>query len=240
MRQVFCFLLFILSLPLTLRATFILGQVLDREGKGGLADVTIQNVHTGFNTNTDSAGNFTIAATQGQLIEFRKLGYKTVRFRMPGGAVPSYFKIIMQAGPIELPEYQVAGGSRNYKKDSLEYYQLYKNALEFPQLTGLDVIQHPFSALSKRNRRIWAFQKEYAVFEREKYIDYTFNASLVKNLTGLEGDSAQYYLRKFRPTYEQLRSMNEYEFYDFIKESVTYFRTGLRRYYKPSIRRSNN
>lgn len=210
------------------------------EGKGGLADVAILNVHTGFSANTDSAGHFTITATQGQLIEFRKLGYKTVRFRMPGGDVPSYFKIIMQAGPIELPEYNVAGGPRNYKKDSLEYYKLYKNALEFPQLTGLDAIQHPFSALSKRNRRIWAFQKEYAIFEREKYIDYTFTAAVVKNLTGLDGDSAQFYLRKFRPTYEQLRSMNEYEFYDYVKQSVEYFRTGLRRYYKPSILRSNN
>lgn len=240
MRQIVCFLIFIVSFPLLLNAETIKGQVLDMEGKHGIADVAIQNVHTGFTTATDSAGNFTITATTEQLIEFRKLGYKTVRFRMPGGDVPSYFKIIMQNGPIELPEYKLAGGSRNYKKDSLEYYQLYKSALEFPQLNGLDAIQHPFSALSKRNRQIWAFQKEYAVFEREKYIDYTFNASLVKNLTGLEGDSAQYYLRKFRPTYEQLRGMSEYEFYDFIKETVMYFRDGLKRYYRPSIRRSNN
>jgi hypothetical protein len=161
-----------------------------------------------------------------------------VRIRIPQGSVPPYFKIAMKAGPIELPQYDLAGQVRDYKKDSLRYYELYKNALEFPELTGLDIIQHPFSALSKRNRQIWAFQKEYAYFEQQKYIDYTFNEKLIAKLTGLKGDSVDRYLRLYRPTYEQLRSLNEYALYSYIKTSVDIFRHG--RKYTPVIRRSAN
>ncbi len=204
----------------------IRGEVIDLTERTILTFVNIQNIHVGISTSTDDSGRFSIAATAGQLIEFRKLGYKTVRFRVPPGKLPEYFKITMQQGPIELPETEVAGGIRNYKKDSIRYHELYKNALEFPELTGLDVIRHPFSALSKRNRQIWAFQKEYNYFEQEKYVDYTFNENLVTNLTGLSGDSAAVYLKKYRPPYEMLRSMNEYTFYTFIKQTVELFRSG--------------
>lgn len=222
-----------------MHAASITGEVIDMEDRAALSDVTIWNIHTNSSAYTDSNGHFTIMASSDQLLEFKKLGYKTVRFRVPGGTIPPYFKIIMQKGPIVLPEFNIMDHERNYKKDSLEYYELYKNALEFPTLTGLDMIRHPFSALSKRNRQIWAFQKEYTVFEQQKYVDYTFNEKLITSLTGLTGDSLHYYMRRFRPTYEQLRGMNEYSFYSYIKEAAIFYRSGFRRRDQPSIRRSS-
>jgi hypothetical protein len=227
-----------LALPFISAAENITGEVVDHTRKKGLGNVTIVNIYSSAGTLTDSGGRFKIMANKGELIEFRKLGYNTVRIRIPQGNVPPYFKIVMQHGPIELPEHAIAGQTKDWKTDSLRYYQLYKNALEFPELTGLDIIQHPFSAMSKRNRQIWAFQKEYAWWEQQKYIDYTFNEKLVAGLTGLKGDSVQRYMRLYRPTYEELRSMSEYTFYDYVKQSVDLFRHG--RKYKPTIRRSAN
>ena len=130
----------------------------------------------------------------------------------------------MEKAPVELAAVEVNGIPRDYKSDSLRYYQLYKEALEFPQLSGLDVIRHPFSAMSKRNRQIWAFQAHYIWYQQQKYIDFAFNEKVVASVTGLRGDSAQTYIQMFRPTYEQLRSMNEYAFYNYIKRTVTAYR----------------
>jgi hypothetical protein len=216
----------------------ITGEVIDMGENKGLAKVHIVNIHSRSTAETDSTGRFRIFAAKGELLEFRKMGYKTLRLRLPGGTLPPYFKLMMQKGPVELPGVEVLDRSGDYKKDSLRYREIYKRALDFPELTGLDVIRHPFSAMSKKNRQIWAFQKEYALFEQQKYIDYTFNERVVSNLTGLKGDSVNSYLRMYRPSYEQLRSMNDYTFYSYIKETVRTYRTG--RTYRPTIRRSSN
>lgn len=238
MRYSVFLLLLTLFVPSLLFGATITGDISDMSDRHALDNVNIVNVYTNVSTVSDAEGKFSIIVDKGQLLEFRKIGYKTLRLRLPEGTLPPYFKIMMQQGPIELPEFDLQAKNKNWKQDSTRYYELYKNALEFPKLEGLAAIQHPFSALSKRNRQIWAFQKEYTYWEQQKYIDYTFNQKLVTDLTGLSGDSLQTYMRRFRPSYEQLRNMNEYTFYSYVKESVRVYRTG--RPYRPVIRRSAN
>lgn len=204
-------------------AMLIHGDVSDRFSKETIGDVAIVNIYTNENTTTDSKGQFMMEVANGQLLELRKPGYKVLRVRIPEGNIPPYFKLMMVQGLIDIPD-NSPFQFRNYKKDSIRYHDLYKTYLEFPQLTGLDIIRHPFSAMSKRNRQIWAFQKEYNLFEQEKFIDYTFNEKLVAGLTGLKDDSAKTYMRIYRPTYEQLRSMSEYSFYAYVKNSVEAYR----------------
>ncbi|MBS1588603.1 MAG: carboxypeptidase-like regulatory domain-containing protein [Bacteroidetes bacterium] len=233
------FVVFFLLLGLVGKAANISGNIADAHTLQLLANVSIVNIHTNAATLSDLNGNFSIVAESGQLLEFRRMGYKTLRIRIPEGSLPPFFRVLMQDGPMELPEYQLQAKGHDWKRDSLQYHELYKTELDFPKLEGLDVIRHPFSAMSKANRQIWAFQKEYNYWEQQKYVDYTFSDRVVSNLTGLQGDSLQRYLKIYRPSYEQLRSMNEYTLYSYIKESVTIYRTG-RRIYRPIIRRSAN
>jgi hypothetical protein len=231
-------LVFLLHSFVTLAAP-ITGDITDGGTKAHIANVAVVNVHTSAGTVSDEQGRFSIEVSKGDLLEFRKIGYKTLRIRIPHGTIPPYFKVIMQQGPVELPEFDLQAQARDWKKDSARYYELYKGAIEFEKLDGLDVVRHPFSALSKRNRQIWAFQKEYNYWEQQKFIDYTFNEKLITSITGLTGDSLQFYMKRFRPGYDFLRSVNEYSYYAYIKESAEFFRTG-RRKYTPSIRRSAN
>ena len=212
-----------------IKAQSIRGDIVDVDTREPLSGVNILNVHKSHSTQSDTNGSFSILADKGELVEFRKLGFKTVRVRLPQGQIPPYFKIVMQIGPIELQEIELAGGRRNWQKDSLEYNELYRTWLEVPRLTGVEAIRSPFSALSKKNRQIWAFQKEFTWFEQQKYIDYVFNENLVAEITGLSGDSLQFFLRRYRPTYEQLRSMNDYNIYRYIRETGEVFRIGRRR-----------
>jgi hypothetical protein len=205
-------------------AQAIRGEVLDNEDKRPVAGVVIENIHTSLSISTDNNGSFLIAAAGGQLLEFRKPGFKTTRVRVPMGYIPSFFRIIMKKGLPVIQEVEMPPNRYDYRRDSIRYHELYKHELEFPKLSGFDMIAHPFSAMSSRNREIWQFQEDYEEFEKEKYVDRTFNAALITKFTGLKGDSLRTYMRRYRPSYPQLRSMNDYTFFNFIKTSVKYFR----------------
>lgn len=201
------------------------GHVLDVDGGKPMHDVDIHNIYTDEKISTNDAGHFALQVEPGQLIEFRQDGYKVLRVRIPRGKLPSYFKVMMEKKGTDVVDYvNGRGAAPDYKTDSMRYYALYKQALEYPRLTGIDVVQHPFSAMSKKNRQIWVFQDEYEFYQQQKYIDYTFNRELVNKVSGLKGDSLDVYMTLFRPTYPQLRNMNEYTYYNYIKSTVDAYR----------------
>ena len=216
-------------------AQTIRGDVLDMDTKKPVSGVSIQNIYTLLDITTDDQGGFIIAANSGQLLEFKKTGYKTARVRVPQGYIPPYFRILVKKGISDIkPDMYVAHNNRyDYTEDSIRYHELYKTALDFPKLSGLAVVQSPFSAMSKKNREIWQFQDDYTEFEKEKYVDKTFNEEVITKFTGLKGDSLHYFIRRYRPSYEQLKSMNDYALYNFIKASV-------QRYRMPNTPRNGN
>ncbi len=205
-------------------AQAIRGEVLDAD-RHPMKDVHIENIYTSLDVMSGEQGAFLIAASGGQLLEFRKAGYKTTRVRIPQGYIPPFFRIIIAKGITDLKGQGIADNRYDYKKDSLRFYELYKHELEFPKLSGTDLISHPFSALSKRNREIWQFQDTYEEFEQQKYVDMAFNAALITKLTGLKGDSVQSYIRRYKPSYELLRSMNDYTYFNYIKNTVRSYRS---------------
>ncbi|MBC7553087.1 MAG: hypothetical protein H7257_03815 [Taibaiella sp.] len=206
-------------------AQSIKGEVVDKDRKTGLGGVTIENMYTALIINTNDDGSFSIAASQDQLLEFKKPGYQSARLRIPKGYTPPYFKIIMEHG-FSKPGEMLARNNNRYdnRADSLRFRELYKHELDFEKLSAIGSIAHPFSALSKRNREIWRFQETYNETEQEKYIDKTFNEELINKFTGLSGDSLKRYMMRFRPGYEQLRGMNDYSFFTFIKRTANIYR----------------
>lgn len=204
--------------------TIISGIILDRKTNEPAPFVAYENIHTHQGGMTDSTGTFSLQVEKGQLIEFYKMGYKTARVRIPAGAIPPYFKIQIEEGALELREVQVYDRYRNYRNDSLRNYELYKNAINYQKLSGYQAIQHPFTALSKHYRQIMSFQREYAFLEEMRYVDYNFNEKIITQLTGLTGDSLNRYMHRFRPSYQEIRSMPEYYFYAYIKETVAIWR----------------
>lgn len=218
-------LLLLLSCTIPALSQTIRGEVLDMEDKKPVTGVAIENIFTGLNITTGSDGSFLIAGAGGELLEFRKPGYKTTHVRIPKGYIPPFFRIIITKGISPIKDAIASKDGRyNYKDDSIKFHELYKHELDFPKLNGLQAIASPFSALSKKNRQIWQFQDDYAEFEKERYVDKTFSDEVVTRFTGLTGDSLMAYKRRYRPSYEQLRSMNDYTFYNFIKVTVQRFR----------------
>jgi hypothetical protein len=208
---------------LAAKAQPVKGQVIDMTNGNNIAGVAIFNVHQNSRTVSAADGTFSINAAADELIEFSKPGYKAYKVRMPKGKWPPFFKIGLERPAID-PNIAANGPPTNYHDDSLRYYNLYKRELEFEKFTLVDMMKHPFSAMSKRNRQIWAFQDEFSWFQQEKYINYTFSKQMVTNITGMTGDSLITYMHMFRPTYNDLRAMTEYEFYAYVRKTGELFR----------------
>lgn len=219
--------LLLLSWCTPLWAQAIRGEVIDMDDKSPIEGVSIENIYTSLDVSTSLTGSFLIAATGDQLLEFKKNGYKTTRVRIPRGYVPPYFRIIMKRGLPEIDRNAIADRTNryDYRSDSLRLREIYKQELDFPKMSTIDKIAHPFTAMSSRNREKWQFQDDFAQSEKEKYVDMTFNAELITKITGLKGDSLTRYMRRYRPAYAQLRTMNDYTFFSYIKSTVQYFRS---------------
>lgn len=223
-------------LPLTLivlcafsfmaQALVMKGRVYDYKTNQPLANVNIINTYTDLGMTTDSTGNFALTVEQGHLIEFRKLGYKIARIRIESQELP-YYNIAMKEGAFDLDEVEITG--HNYHIDSLERREVYKWAIDHYTLDGLDIIQHPFDALSKRNRQIWAFQKRYDYFEKEKYIDFVFNPRLINKVAQMDSTDMELYRRYYRPGYDQLKAWTTYEFLEYVKRTAADFQRRRRK-----------
>jgi len=202
------------------------GKVYDAITKKPMENVTIFNTFTQKHFITDSTGLFTIDVERGHLVEFQKMSYKIQRVRISSNELP-YYSIAMVIGPLELEEVHIVG--KSYHTDSIIDRETYKWAIDHYTLDGLDVIQHPFDALSKSNRQIWAFQKHFDYFEKEKYIDYVFNNNLISKIVPIDTTDIEEFKRQYRPTYQQIKAWNTYEFYEYIKRAGADFLRRKRR-----------
>jgi len=211
--------LFLVCLLLSVRTSFAIlmkGRVYDMKTGQPMANVNVVNTFTELGMTTDSTGLFTLSVEKGHLVELRRIGYKIVRVRIETETLP-YYNLGMKEGAFDLDEVEIKGN--NYVIDSIERRETYKWAIEHYTLDGLEVIEHPFDALSKRNRQIWAFQKRYEYFEKEKFVDYVFNAKLIAKLTQIDSAHIEEFRRIYRPPYEQIKMWKEYEFLEYIKRS---------------------
>ncbi|HTO16116.1 MAG TPA: hypothetical protein VLZ83_10105 [Edaphocola sp.] len=210
-----------------LYAVKIIGKVVNLSTDKPLMEVEISNVHSGMTVVTPKDGTFEMEVKTGDLIEFRLADFQVARVKIKSENVANFYYIQMQVAPTNIENQLIQDYVMGAKIDSIKRRELYQKALDHYKLTGLDIVQHPFDAMSKRNRMIWRFQKNYEIWEKDKFIDYVFNDRLIVQLTGLNAENIEEYKRRFRPSYDQIRGLNEYDYYSYIKETVKLFNQDL-------------
>ncbi len=169
-------------------------------------------------------GKFSIEVKKGQLIEFTKIGYQTIRIRIESEKEPAYYKLVMEKAPVMLREVDIRGKPLDFVKDSVRYRETYDLVLRKEKREDVDMRSMPLAMLSKKNRQEWAFQEMYEQWEQEKYIDFVFNQKLVARITYLKDEELKIFMKKFRPSYEFLRNASDYEYLDYIKSCYFLFR----------------
>lgn len=204
--------------------TVIKGEIKDFANNESLDNVNIRNIFTlkGMTTNKD--GLFEIEVKKGELVEFSKIGYQTLRIRITNEKEISYYNLVMSRAAIMLREVDIKGKPLDFKRDSIKFRESYDLVLRKPKKEDIDMRSMPLAMLSKKNRQEWAFQEMYEEWEQEKYIDFVFNDKLVKKITYLENEELSIFIKRYRPTYEFLRSATEYEFLEYIKQCYFKFK----------------
>jgi hypothetical protein len=213
------------SVNFSFAQTIIKGQIKDFANNQNMSNVNIRNIYTLKGMTTSEDGMFEIIVKKGELVEFSKVGYQTLRIRISNEKEPSYYHLIMNRAAIILREVDIKGKPIDFKKDSVKFRESYDMVLRKPKKEEIDMRSMPLAMLSKKNRQEWAFQEMYAAWEQEKYIDFVFNDKLVHKITYLENEELTIFIKKYRPSYEFLRSASEYEFLDYIKGCYYRFKT---------------
>lgn len=220
--------LFLLILPSVSGQIIISGTVYDSTRQYVVPGVIVKSTGGGT-TITDSLGVYHINTTEKDSISFYYANKPTQKF--PVITISSYndFDISLQVRVFEkyrlLKEVKIF--TKNYRQDSAENRVTYSKIFDFqrPRLRttttpgtppGLDINELINVFRFRRNKQNLAFQKRLMEEEEDKFVNYKFNSTLLKRVTGLTGVSLDKYKMLYKPTYEFVASATELEFYEYI------------------------
>jgi len=228
MRYLFIYiaLLSLISIQEVQAQTIIKGEVKDLATDDFLDNVNVKNIYTQKGMTIRQDGQFKLEVRKGELIEFSKVGYQTIRIRILSEKEPLFYKMVMNKAPVMLREVDIRGKPLDFKKDSIRYREVYDIVLRKERKDEVDMRSMPLAMLSKKNRQEWAFQEMYEKWEREKYIDVAFNERLVSKITYLKDDELKVFMKWNRPSYDFLRNATDYEYLDFIKSRYYEYKKG--------------
>lgn len=184
----------------------------------------------GRGTATDSNGNYVITVSIRDSLYFSYLGKATAKFPVASINAFGGFDIALHVDPVELKEVRVM--PRNYHLDSLQnrqdyakYFNYRKPGFRLNSTTGSDGMGGVGVDLNQliemfdyaKKRRALAFQRRLIDDEREGFVDYRFNRSVVLKITRLQGDELDSFMVRYRPSYDFCKRATDYDLYDYIK-----------------------
>jgi hypothetical protein len=202
------------------------GTVYDRSRYFAMPGVSVISTG-GHGTMTDSTGQYRLPVSRRDSIFFSYLGKATAKFPIRNIDPNSPMDISIAVAVDSLP--LVVVRPKAYRYDSMENRDEYRKVFDYePDYMGhgaggvginLDML---FGA--RRNRQMLALKERLIEEEEEKYVDYRFNRTLVRRITGLDRPALDLFMRMYRPTYDYIKSCeNDYEFYKYIKDCSLYF-----------------
>lgn len=231
----FGFVLFLLLLvALSADAQYkVKGTVYDSSYMKPLIAVTIQATN-GKMVSTNDKGQYVIEVGEKDSIWFSYFGKPTVKYPVMKIYDVTRFDIALQTYNQVMEE--VVIWKRSYKEDSVRNRMDYARIFNYrkpnfesmtsigPMGAGIDVQELIRLFQFKKNKATLKFQERLLQQERDKFIDHKFNKGLIKSLTGLEGEELDRYVQLYRPSFEMILSLSEYEFREYIVKSAEEFK----------------
>lgn len=235
-KPVTLFIYFFLLSHLVTGQVIVSGTVYDSTKLYVVLGVIVKSTGGGV-TVTDSLGAYHINTTEKDSISFYYANKPTQKFPVKDIGNYNDFDISLQVRVFEkyklLKEVKIF--TKSYKQDSSENRLTYSKIFNYekPQLTstyspgtppGLDINELINMFRFRRNKMNQAFQQRLLNEEEEKYINYRFNSTLLKRVTGLTGAPLEKYKLLYKPSYEFLLTATELEFYEYILNTSDKFK----------------
>ena len=223
-------------------ANFVTGQIIisgtvyDSTKLYAVPGVIVKSTGGG-STITDSLGVYHINTTEKDSISFYYAKKPTQKF--PVKTISNYndFDISLQVRVFEkyrlLKEVKIF--TKSYRQDSSENRLSYSKVFNYqnPGLRstytpgsppGLDIDELINVFRFRRNKMNIIFQKRLLEEEEDKYVNYKFNSTLLKRVTGLTGALLDKYKMQYKPSYEFIVTATELEFYEYILNTADKFK----------------
>lgn len=208
---------------------FLTGKVYEASTDSVLPGVSVFNVKTNEIIRSGQDGSYSIAASENDRVIFSMAGFTpdtiTVVFHML--LVPQDVTLSIRA--VLLTGVTVTG---SYSADSLARRNAYRNI--YDSLTGITgrnrptdgfgISISPLSYFSKKAKRQRELKKRLIKDEQDSYIDHSFPVEWVQRLTGLQGDSLNLFMYRYRPSYEFCRKTDRTGMLVYINDKLKEFR----------------
>ncbi len=208
------------------------GKIYETGTEIALEGVSVANKNNQTGELTDRFGYFSIEGKIGDSIEVKLLGYLPKIFAIPSpnpGQKVINQNIFLTIRKFQLPQIQILVRP-DYRRDSLLNRE--ENASIFnykkPKVTTalVNTLFHPLSALdnlthSARRRRIRDFQDRLETQEQDRFIDARYTRQLVSSLTNLHAQELEAFMKLYRPTFEYIQTVSDYDLFTKIKEDFT-------------------
>ena len=210
----------------------ITGTVFDKTKLFTMPGVSVLS-NSGAGTMTDSVGHYRVRLPLDDSIYFSYLGRHTAKIAVRRIARDYPLNMSLAVTVDSLP--LVVVKPTPYRYDSLANRDEYRKIFDYSPdylAGGSGGIGLNLDALfnARKIRRTLALQRRLIEEEQDKYVDYRFNRTLVKKITGLQRPLLDSFMRLYRPSYEFIRNCeNDYEFYKYIKDCSLHFREAWRR-----------
>lgn len=191
----------------------------------------------GMFTVTDSMGRYQIMVNKHDSLVYYYNNKPTMKFPVSMVDDPAHFNISLSIpvkGKYSLMK-EVTVYAKSYREDSIENRQSYANVFNYAKpglqsslspdgVPGADLGQLIGVFRFRYNKRMRAFRERLEAEEQEKYVNYRFNKTFVRRITGLQSPALDTFMVWYRPDYAFTRDSDEISFNQYILNASYQFR----------------
>lgn len=219
----------------------IQGIVFDKNTKERIARVFVSNTRTKASIYNNLKAEFTINARLNDVLIFTKAGYFNDTVKIASlQTLPVYLK----RSSIVLREVTIKDSALSAEKQLIaakrEFNQIYGSIANKDLLTfgsngagiGIDAI---YNMLSRRGRNASKLRETIERDYRAKVVESRFNPLIIGIITGLKEPQLSNFMYRYRPDYNSVVFMNDYDFISYIKSCYNRFRRSPSSYFLPPL-----
>jgi hypothetical protein len=185
--------------------------------------------NTGKFTYTDSVGKYGLRVNETDSVVFTFRNKPTQKFAVKTIPNPNVFDIwihVKVKGKYTTLK-EVIVRANSYRQDSIENRRQYDDVFNHRNGkvgtsivpgggVGIDINDLINLFRFRRNKQLKAFRNRLELEEKERYINYRFNKTLVTRITGLKNAELDTFMVKYRPDYEFVQLSDELSFNEYI------------------------
>ena len=211
----------------------LFGKVLRKNTHEVLGAVTVHNISDNHFDQSDMGGNYRLAVRPGDTVIFSYTGYQPDTVRVDALILVDRYEVFLSPDVKQLATIKL-GDLNAYQVDSLqrrEDYSMFYDSKPLPMLENHNVYDggfglrfHPFSYFDKKATQRRKLKKRLDQEERDDYINYKFARSFVTRLTGLDGDSLELFMNRYRPSYDFCRKATQQDMLLYVNDRFKEFK----------------